>query len=97
MATEETVYIAVNGEELLPCPFCGGTAVIFMSGNDTTGRRFSVQCAVCGMGNSGVEYVSPEEALRAWNRRRGKPGIPSVSEFFRDNLEGYTLSINFED
>lgn len=96
MATEETVYIAVNGEELLRCPFCGGSAVIFMSGNGTTGRRFSVQCAVCGMGNSGVEYVSPEEALRAWNRRGEKPEISLVNEFFRET-SGYTLSINFED
>lgn len=69
MKPEEVVTLSVDGEELLPCPFCGGTAVIFMSGNGESGSLYSVECILCGMGNSGVIYRNPQEALKAWNNR----------------------------
>ena len=75
--TEEIVYLEVDGEELLPCPFCGGLAVIFLAGDgyaapqnpsDDDGKVYTVECAVCGMGS--LEYFhSPKEALQVWNKR----------------------------
>lgn len=78
MTAEEIVMFDVDGEELLPCPFCGGTAVIFLSGNgftdpknpEGTGELYSAQCVVCDAGSTG-EYRSPREALKAWNTRYG--------------------------
>lgn len=77
MKPEETIYLEVNGEKLLSCPFCGGIAIIYLAGNgyrdpqnpdDKDGKVYTVECVVCGMGN--LEYFhSPKEALQAWNKR----------------------------
>lgn len=74
---EEIVYLEVDGEKLLPCPFCGSdTAAIYMSGNgwpnpndyNKPSKTYTVECMTCGIGNRGFFY-SPKEALQAWNRR----------------------------
>ncbi|MBR0167167.1 MAG: hypothetical protein IJQ08_00700 [Synergistaceae bacterium] len=73
---DEIVMTSVDGEELLPCPFCGGFAYIWQCGqngrdpNDSTndGRLYSVDCAICGVSNYGY-FRKPKDALRAWNRR----------------------------
>lgn len=75
--TKEIVFTSVDGEELLPCPFCGAMAIIFLCGSgypdphnpsDEDGDVYTVKCDCCGMGN--LEYFhSPKEALQAWNRR----------------------------
>lgn len=75
---DEIVMTSVDGEELLPCPFCGGFAIVWQCGqnppdpNDSTddGKIYSVRCAVCGMGDTGY-FHKPKESLQAWNRRTG--------------------------
>lgn len=68
MNPEEIACTSVDGEELLPCPFCGGIAIIFQTGNDKDGQLYNVQCMVCDMGGHGY-FTSRKNALRVWNRR----------------------------
>ena len=56
-------------EILLPCPFCGGTAVA--DGGQLLPRafyNFGVHCGLCET-NLGKNYESREFANAAWNRR----------------------------
>ena len=64
-------------ENLKPCPFCGGKALIFVAGQDFSGKEscpdkityfYNVQCLKCGMGHIG-DFNTYQEALKAWNRR----------------------------
>lgn len=50
-------------EELLPCPFCGGTP----EPRHGTSGFYRVQCDACG--SSTENYDTKEEAIAAWNRR----------------------------
>lgn len=59
-------------DNLKPCPFCGGRAVITAEPEavvDTEGRRwgYTVVCNRC-CATSGLTY-SPDKAREAWNRR----------------------------
>lgn len=47
-------------EELKPCPFCGGEAVIFK-------YYWQVRCEEC-MAETSI-FETREEAIKAWNRR----------------------------
>ena len=46
-------------EELKPCPFCGGEAIIILD--------LYVQCKICGA--KGQAYFRRYEAIRKWNTR----------------------------
>ena len=48
-------------EELKPCPFCGGTAILYDAGIPY------VRCDTCG--TQTTAYQTPDEAIAAWNRR----------------------------
>ena len=48
-------------EKPLPCPFCGGTAILY-----ATGIPY-VRCSNCG--TQTTAYKTPEGAVAAWNRR----------------------------
>jgi|24BtaG_2_1085350.scaffolds.fasta_scaffold18961_3 Lar family restriction alleviation protein len=62
-------------EELKPCPFCGGEMQIYDSPlNDTVSESYRVympQCKNdnCIAGDDGYYGKSPEDAIKAWNRR----------------------------
>ena len=48
-------------EKPLPCPFCGGTAILYAEGIPY------VRCVNCG--TQTTAYQTPAEAIAAWNRR----------------------------
>lgn len=60
-------------EELKPCPFCGGEAVLHVN------NGVMVVCKKCGCRtNTGIDYWNPiygyqsrsvDEVIEAWNRR----------------------------
>ena len=54
--------------DLLPCPFCGGTAV-FTNARD--GRRYSfrVRCADCGAEAGGTVFQNDDWNAERWNKR----------------------------
>lgn len=51
--------------ELLPCPFCGGKAVLIEKWEKVFG--FFVECSECVTSN--YYSTSKEEAVKAWNKR----------------------------
>lgn len=53
-------------DELKPCPFCGGAAIVNADGWAESSWWFA-QCLGCQA--QGDEYNSGEEALKAWNTR----------------------------
>ena len=62
-------------DELLPCPFCGGTpkvsGVISEYKDDFSG--FVVMCEVCGCGTTA--FTARDKAVSVWNNR-----VPSDNE-----------------
>lgn len=57
--------------KLKPCPFCGGEAKVGYAINDY--NRWGVSCNICGCVvevGFGEYDDTPEEAIKAWNRRR---------------------------
>lgn len=52
----------MNSEDLKPCPFCGGEAVVH-----TLGTGYIVECLECDV--STVCENTKAEAISAWNRR----------------------------
>lgn len=57
--------------ELKPCPFCGGEAIIHKRAYDNRGglpHDFTVYCDKC---HASVRHYYPteKEAIEAWNRR----------------------------
>lgn len=71
--------------ELLPCPFCGGTAAHNRTRYhpDTAAENqwgqdvfFGVNCRDCGVNNRGaVGHKTPEDAAAAWNTRASAMGM----------------------
>lgn len=64
------------GEQLKPCPFCGGDAELQKSlggpfTEDATRVSFRVACKdlECQGGYSNFWHTTPEDAMAAWNRR----------------------------
>ena len=62
----------IRMNDLKPCPFCGGEAVISVDPDaveDTQGRRwaYNAVCIRC-CATSGLTYT-PQNAKEAWNRR----------------------------
>lgn len=64
------------GEQLKPCPFCGGDAELQKSlggpfTEDAVRASFRVVCSDhgCQGGFSNFWHTTPEEAVGAWNRR----------------------------
>ena len=55
--------------DLLPCPFCGGTASTWM-GIDKYNNKcvWGVDCDICDCSLTGP-YDTKDEAIEAWNRR----------------------------
>lgn len=56
------------------CPFCGGDADLRIYSVPFTALCFYyVSCLVCGAMTQPCD-LTPEEAIKRWNRRRGKGG-----------------------
>lgn len=63
-------------QELKPCPFCGGEAVVDHwelsspdeGWEDEREDIYYIVCSECG--SETYEYRSKEEAIEAWNRRK---------------------------
>lgn len=67
-------------DELKPCPFCGGHAII--DGCDDT--PWSVICKEC---NASIGYKeTKEEAIEAWNRRIEPTFTPDELDAIRRNV-----------
>ena len=63
----DAVNIIVN-----PCPFCGGEAELFRTGNIWPEEYFRILCkkACCVQGKF---YKTPEKSAEAWNSRYAIP------------------------
>lgn len=59
---------AENMDELKPCPFCGGEAVVTKHHNRFT-EWYLCSCKKCHISQTGSEYGFRFEAVEAWNRR----------------------------
>lgn len=62
-------------EKLLPCPFCGGEALLGYDNHNQT--AYWAQCSDCGIAT--LESFHKEEIIQLWNARvektcRWKPG-----------------------
>lgn len=55
-------------DELKPCPFCGGEAVVTKHHNRFT-DWYLCSCPKCHISQTGSEYGFRFEAVEAWNRR----------------------------
>jgi len=58
----------MDKEELLPCPFCGSSAKLVFSTDDTQGRDWhEIYCTGCEIGTQ----TSPrkDKVITAWNTR----------------------------
>lgn len=55
--------------ELSPCPFCGGTEIVYFRYRHLAGDRFGVLCCDC-MGNIDPGWAQQKSIVQAmWNRR----------------------------
>ena len=54
-------------DELKPCPFCGGDAIIHNFKPVHEKRLWYISCHDCGIEQT--NYLSEQEAIEAWNRR----------------------------
>lgn len=57
--------------ELSPCPFCGGTEVVYFRYKHFVGDRFGVLCCDC-MANIDPGWAQQKSVVQAmWNHRAG--------------------------
>ena len=61
------------GEEVLPCPFCGSTEMVYKKYYDPQlyplGERWAIFCTGCLAGIDSGRAKKPSAILRLWNRR----------------------------
>lgn len=57
-----------SGEALLPCPMCGGAAMLTDPYKPEAGQPAAVSCLHCGLL---IIRDDPDEAVRCWNTRVG--------------------------
>lgn len=60
--SDDCEYLLMRNKDLLPCPMCGGEALM-----DTSDGETRVYCDRCGV--STKTYTLKDEAIDAWNRR----------------------------
>lgn len=64
------------GAALRPCPFCGGSAIMYehdpYRGELSGQKQTTVLCHGCG---ARIVKATEEEAARAWNRRDGNATV----------------------
>ena len=54
---------------ILPCPFCGGSAEIREVTRHIENNLIVVKCTRCGASTKTFSEHRPESAIDAWNRR----------------------------
>ena len=57
--------------ELKPCPFCGGKAYVYTSGNESCGFFEEIICKKCGCRTNRLKEGIAEDV---WNTRTQKEG-----------------------
>ena len=55
-----------GGGVIKNCPFCDGKSVSF---KNRVGR-WNVRCTECGMAQTSLKYLTEEEAIADWNKRK---------------------------
>lgn len=55
-------------DELKPCPFCGGEALVVEHPFEPQITTFGVECSRCGCMTQ-PNYIAKVGAIGAWNRR----------------------------
>lgn len=60
--SDDCEFLLMRNKDLLPCPMCGGEALM-----DTSDGVTRVYCDKCGV--STKTYTLKDEAIDAWNRR----------------------------
>lgn len=60
--SDDCEFLLMRNKDLLPCPMCGGEALM-----DTSDGETRVYCDNCGV--STKTYALKDEAIDAWNRR----------------------------
>ena len=61
-------------DKLMPCPFCGGEPIINVTSIDYFGkdvRYYHVACLDCMIEQPHYRYEWKNEAIEAWNKRKG--------------------------
>lgn len=56
----------MSSHNILPCPFCGGQAIVFKN----RVWRYNVRCTKCEMHQTSFSYETEEEAIERWNMRK---------------------------
>ena len=67
-------------EQLKPCPFCGGKAIVNAYGFD----QYTVECKICWVETS--RKIGIKKAIESWNRRVADGKEVSSSSNHRDDL-----------
>lgn len=65
-----------NANELLPCPFCGGSNVGIRNGP----AGHWVACISCGLEAPSESGITSEQAATYWNTRASQPATPTGNE-----------------
>lgn len=55
----------MTNEELLPCPFCGGSVFMFYNYEN---KSYEIECTKCGC-HIQQHYARKDKAIEAWERR----------------------------
>ena len=87
----------VSEIKLLPCPFCGGEAVVCNGSNEIVGNQYLIRCKGlnCTVRPKTEWYESLDEATRHWNTR--KP-IERIIERLEEKLEMHkSIRDGYED
>lgn len=80
--------------KLLPCPHCGGRAVMVEGKRPENIGRYSVTCGQCFCATRWE--ISPENAAYDWNRRAAPANPPLTLEQLRE-MDGLPVYVQFGD
>ena len=66
-----------NQIELLPCPFCGGEAILTSRETNYFATRYFVMCEQCHAESKNCQHK--EDAVYAWNKRADQPVLMNAT------------------
>ena len=85
--------------ELLPCPFCGGEARIYMNDSDLDNILYYCICTNdngCGVLPITLDHYSKEEAAAAWNTRHVET-CKVEGSYYSELMDVYVFSLSCGD